>query len=1518
MFRFWTSHSAMPRALRYAGIFLCLTVFAAPALSQTVSGTVFRDYNANGTQDAQEPGVEGVTITAFDTTGSVGSATTMADGTYSAALTAGAGTDVRIELSGIPSFLEPGVFGSDSGTTVFFAQSGDSGLDIGLANPGQHCPDTIDVTTSCFVTGPQDGTDGVLVTIPETAGSNTSNPADVGDFDLPAYTVEADASEVGAVWGLAYNSRHDLIYAGSFMKRLSDIGPTDNPTTIYQVDRGTGTVSTWATLDGARANPHSGGTDGWARDFDAFDDVFKEGLGDVDISEDETVVYTVDLGTRELVTIDVNTDGSAGTVSTFSIAAGNILSDLTGDGCAAADIRPFGLGVNDGTLYLGVVCSGQSSVDEAMDLPIEGPIFTGTPTYPGDTSLLQGYVYTWGGGTTFTQQLSFPLDYGRGCLFINNDTNCQDPQPGFWRPWVDTYPYYDQPGSDRHSAGYAQPVISDIEFDNGDLLLGLADRWGHQTGPRSITPAYPLNEPPNTEGELRSPFTGGDLLRACASGGSFLIEESVVPANTSCGTAGTSSNAGGTVVLDEYYFEDNHSSTTEQHSELTLGGMTQIPGRADVIVGVYDPVRTFTNELDDGGLVWLNNAAGTWTKGYRLYNGDLSSPGNLLLKAAGVGDLAPFCPAPSIEVGNRVWDDLDGDGLQDPGEPGLNGVTVRLFCGGSELASTMTSNLGGAGDDGSYLFNDANVTGGIPFDTACDVRIDPADPGLGGRVATSQNTGTNDQNDSDGGPLAGVLGTAFTTGGPGANNHTYDFGFTMMLPPATITTTKTASPTSVPEPGAMVTYTVTVVNDSAVVGVTITSLMDSVSGDLNGQGTCSVPQVIAPSGMYSCQYTVMVSGNDGDTVSCTTTASGTDDNMNPVSDDDPEDVTITGVPSSITVDKSASPTSVPEPGGMVTYTVTVTNTSAADTVTIDTLTDSVSGDLNGQGTCSVPQVLAPSAMYQCQYTVMVSGNPGDTVSCTTTASGTDDDGDPVSDDDPEDVDITGTPSSIEVLKSANPTSVPEPGGMVTYTVMVTNTSAVDTVTIDTLTDSVTGDLNGVGTCSVPQVLAPTESYSCEYTVMVSGNAGDIVSCTVTASGIDDDGDPVSDDDPEDVTITDVPSSITVDKSADPTSVPEPGGDVTFTVTVTNTSAVDTVTIDTLTDDVAGDLNGVGTCSVPQILAPGEDYTCEYTAMVSGGRGDTVTCTVTASGTDDDGDPVSDDDPADVTITGVPSAITVDKSADPTTVNEPGGDVTYTITVTNTSAVDTVTLETITDDVSGDLNGVGTCSVPQILAPGEIYSCEYTVMVTGTAGDTITCTVTVTGTDDDGDPVSGDDPETVTVNGLPQLTAIKEITGGNITAGGNIEYLITVTNVGSADQPDNPGAELLDELDDALTLLDASASSGIITNDFDNNVVQWDGALAVGESVQIMIFAEIDSQASGEIVNQACVFYDGNGDGTNDVKVLSDDPEEDGPEDPNVVIIREVVEIPTLSPVGILAMMVGLLWMGARRLRRRDV
>ena len=62
-------------------------------------------------------------------------------------------------------------------------------------------------------------------------------------------------------------------------------------------------------------------------------------------------------------------------------------------------------------------------------------------------------------------------------------------------------------------------------------------------------------------------------------------------------------------------------------------------------------------------------------------------------------------------IGNEVWDDLNADGIRQGGEPGLNGVVANLFLGGTQIDTRTVTN-------GAYLF--AGLAPGT-----YEVRIDP-------------------------------------------------------------------------------------------------------------------------------------------------------------------------------------------------------------------------------------------------------------------------------------------------------------------------------------------------------------------------------------------------------------------------------------------------------------------------------------------------------------------------------------------------------------------------------------------------------------------------------------------------------------------------------------------------------------------------------------------------------------------------------------------------------------------------
>ena len=88
----------------------------------------------------------------------------------------------------------------------------------------------------------------------------------------------------------------------------------------------------------------------------------------------------------------------------------------------------------------------------------------------------------------------------------------------------------------------------------------------------------------------------------------------------------------------------------------------------------------------------------------------------------------------------------------------------------------------------------------------------------------------------------------------------------------------------------------------------------------------------------------------------------------------------------------------------------------------------------------------------------------------------------------------------------------------------------------------------------------------------------------TATAEDNDLTPATDTDDATVDFSDVAPAIEVTKTADPTSVPETGGNVTFAFTVENTSTEEAVTITGLGDSDFGILTGDDDCKLGTVLA----------------------------------------------------------------------------------------------------------------------------------------------------------------------------------------------------------------------------------------------------------------------------------------------------------------------------------------------
>ena len=237
-------------------------------------------------------------------------------------------------------------------------------------------------------------------------------------------------------------------------------------------------------------------------------------------------------------------------------------------------------------------------------------------------------------------------------------------------------------------------------------------------------------------------------------------------------------------------------------------------------------------------------------------------------------------------------------------------------------------------------------------------------------------------------------------------------------------------------------------------------------------------------------------------------------------------------------------------------------------------------------------------------------------------------------------------ATLEVQKDVSPDEVPETGGTVTYTVQVTNQAQFVSVTITSLVDSEYGNIGDPNNSNVTEntcpdlvgdVLAPLGTTSCSFKALVAGDSGDTVPDTVrVCSTQQGSGATVCDEDDAEVTIADVPSTPTLAKTARSAACTV---DVTYQVVVSNNSAIDTLSVDSLTDDKFGDITQVQgnvvstTCETGGTIATSGNYTCSFL-----GRIDSDTCdlnhvdTVTGHVTDDDGVTSTPSDSATVTIT----------------------------------------------------------------------------------------------------------------------------------------------------------------------------------------------------------------------------------------------------------------------------------------------
>jgi hypothetical protein len=783
---------------------------AAQNFSGTVTGMAFRDFNSNGQMDttrsasnpAADVGIAGVTVNAYDSTGIVvGTATTDSTGAYTLSFTNSETSTVRLEFTPPTGYdigpVGTGTTGIQSGGNVQFASNGDT-ANVGLVAPGDFCDSNPTVVVPCEQGAINQQNDiNTLAPTDEPAllsfAYDTSGDYAAADTENSSSTV----AQIGSTWGEATYNVDGGQYSleATYFKRHAELGDggAGSLGAIYITNLASGTPNgtTWTTVPNAGTDPRiaaygpeSGMTfNQWLDDTPGYEYADKIGLGGMSMSPDQKTLYVVNLADRNLYAIPMiapTTVGGEPTAGTPQVISLPLTLPGASAGCAAADVRPMAVQAEVTAIYVGLTCTGPTQAD------------------------LRGYIYAINpatGTASTSPLLEIPFSgYGRG------DSYSLDNLSATWEPWTSTT--FESTGTSQDWASYPQPLVSAISFDAyGNMTVAVKDRNGDQVG--SQTPA-PGTTSPTLEG-----IQAGDLLLACTNASDTWTLES----NGSCTstTEGTTLRAGGEGNWNtagtggsgdgfgpgggDFYFQHYDvgsggsdggagtapATTAPAHDHTEEGGVAQIPGFADVIATNLDPISADI----PGGTSSYYQTNGTINES-NTNGGDDSTAGGLILssangltsenqasfgKANGLGDVAVLCSSAPVEIGNRVWIDETGNGIQEPGDPGVAGVTVTLTNKSGTVVGTTTTD-----SHGDYLFNDSNVTGGLTSSTDYTISVDKAsDFATGGPLAgyqpTTEGVGSDTAINSKGVATGTVGATAAATSPSVGADLDYDFGF---------------------------------------------------------------------------------------------------------------------------------------------------------------------------------------------------------------------------------------------------------------------------------------------------------------------------------------------------------------------------------------------------------------------------------------------------------------------------------------------------------------------------------------------------------------------------------------------------------------------------------------------------------------------------------------------------------------------------------------------------------------------
>jgi hypothetical protein len=851
-------------------LFIAVTITSY--VNAQISGNVYRDVNNNGGKsvtsvEPYEKGVFGVTVKAYNSLGvMVASVTTNANGDYS--MPSVTGFPVRLEFSSNADDFSAKRNAAGK-TNVQFIKTATTAANYGIASHNFYASGNTSYTaTNAASNG------NALSTGAADAGVRQNLIVFNSNFDNTQKTGAVYQNQwLGSVFGLTYQKETRTLLMAAYLKRHAGFGPggidaiykstlnssydATQPSVLFNLSSlgiNAGSNPRTTVLPSNSATPNN--------DPGVFDKIGKIGIGNIDLADNGSDLYVTNLFENKIHRINIGMPVK----SSFSSADVTGNWSIPGPGLAGTEWHLMSVKYYQGMVYVGGVASKQrTDAPQATQVDLDA-----------DHVNLKGYVYALNPATgSITQLLEIPFNYRRGNIvnqfrfeYKTNWWRAWQNSPDAdvirndFNDAMEVFPQPAAPFNTTNNTGlyYAQPMLSDIEFDvDGSMILGIRDRFGDQMGINNYLEGA-NGTTPTSSGQLFRAFAIGEILRAGRNGTTWILENnasvtsdgSTVNTNTSdiqgvppaaassfSGSFSTMSGApygwnNGTKGFGpggRYYYY-NHAFTTAGvpisniqsgvvgistvHYSRSTGGITVLPGTDEMISTSISPTGlTFSS----GVIRYSNHGYGAATNSgnmtdQQFLTGGVSATGDpsSFGKANGIGDIEFLDEALPIEIGNRVWNDTDGDGIQDANENGVQNITVLLRSPGAD-------NIYGNADDqtwttitdadGNYYFDNTIVNdnrkaalnySGLPANSGVlkgqSYRLEisllqisaqgyePSPADIGEEIS---------DNDGNFGSLSGIGMRYYSNVNTSGNNYNYDFGLKPGIPVGTISLTLKAT-----------------------------------------------------------------------------------------------------------------------------------------------------------------------------------------------------------------------------------------------------------------------------------------------------------------------------------------------------------------------------------------------------------------------------------------------------------------------------------------------------------------------------------------------------------------------------------------------------------------------------------------------------------------------------------------------------------------------------------------------------